>query len=405
VRILVVEDQPEKLRYIYQCLEAVGVSGSELEECRDTTEAKRRLESRKYDLLIIDIAVPIRPDVEASPKEGIRLLEEISETDLYIVPDHIVGLTAFEELRAAAEVTFKERGWSVIYYSLESNDWQRQLQAKAEHILSVVRSERNVSTEYLSDLAVVCALGDVELGALRRIAWQWQRADPKNDHSVYYRGEFRGNGATSRIAYAGGAARMGMAAASILATKMIERFRPRFLCIMGIAAGIRGRVNLGDIVAVDRAFDYGSGKFAVVSGRSRFLIEPQHLQLDATLRSRFLLLGEDHEWLARVKHEWPAESVDYELKLSLGPLASGAAVLADQRITARVVEQDRKLLGVDMETYGVFAAAEEATGPRPTVFALKSICDFADEEKDDSYQRYAAYTSAKALARFAELYI
>ena len=47
------------------------------------------------------------------------------------------------------------------------------------------------------------------------------------------------------------------------------------------------------------------------------------------------------------------------------------------------------------------AAAAEAR-PGPTVFALKAVCDFADSAKNDDYQAYAAYTSARAVQAFFE---
>jgi nucleoside phosphorylase len=67
--------------------------------------------------------------------------------------------------------------------------------------------------------------------------------------------------------------------------------------------------------------------------------------------------------------------------------------------------QHRKLVGIEMETYGVFAAGRECTLPQPKVFALKSVCDFGDEEKNDSWQHYAAFTSAQALRVFVEKFL
>lgn len=54
---------------------------------------------------------------------------------------------------------------------------------------------------------------------------------------------------------------------------------------------------------------------------------------------------------------------------------------------------------------GVFAAVEESLLPQPEAFSLKSVCDFADDEKDDRFQAYAAYTSANALRLFVEKYL
>ena len=36
---------------------------------------------------------------------------------------------------------------------------------------------------------------------------------------------------------------------------------------------------------------------------------------------------------------------------------------------------------------------------------LKSVCDFADPDKDDDFQAYAAYTSANLLWAFLKQYM
>ena len=64
-------------------------------------------------------------------------------------------------------------------------------------------------------------------------------------------------------------------------------------------------------------------------------------------------------------------------------------------------EAERDLL----EVYGLFGAADDAPVPSPKAFALKSVCDFADEHKNDDLQSYAAYTSARALQVFMETYL
>ena len=48
-----------------------------------------------------------------------------------------------------------------------------------------------------------------------------------------------------------------------------------------------------------------------------------------------------------------------------------------------------------MEAYGVCAAANIAVELPPKVLILKSVCDFADVEKNDDWQDYASFTSAQ----------
>lgn len=80
-------------------------------------------------------------------------------------------------------------------------------------------------------------------------------------------------------------------------------------------------------------------------------------------------------------------------------------MLQDSAIVADILSQHRKTIGIEMESYGVFVAASEAVSPQPRVFSIKSVCDFADEEKNDNHQGYAAYTSAAAVKLLLERFL
>ncbi|TFE36881.1 hypothetical protein E2553_45445 [Paraburkholderia dipogonis] len=94
-----------------------------------------------------------------------------------------------------------------------------------------------------------------------------------------------------------------------------------------------------------------------------------------------------------------------DLNLRVGPVASGSAVLANEAIVKEILKHERTLLGIEMEIYGVYAAAAYASFPRPTAFAMKAVCDFGTKVKDDKYQTYAAYTSAQLVREFLERYL
>jgi len=40
------------------------------------------------------------------------------------------------------------------------------------------------------------------------------------------------------------------------------------------------------------------------------------------------------------------------------------------------------------------SAVEYAKNPKPTAIIIKSVCDFADKNKNDDWQKYSSYTSA-----------
>lgn len=176
------------------------------------------------------------------------------------------------------------------------------------------------------------------------------------------------------------------------------------IAMPGICAGVRDRTNLGDIICADTSWDYQSGKHVTKEhARSGFQMDPHFIPVDAFVTARIDQLLRDEEFALDVWRRWEPRRLAPPV-LHRGPVASGSAVLADPAVTDRIKTQQRKLLAIEMELYGVFLAAEQAARPKPVALGLKSVCDFADDEKNDSAQSYAAYTSASFLREFCERY-
>lgn len=67
--------------------------------------------------------------------------------------------------------------------------------------------------------------------------------------------------------------------------------------------------------------------------------------------------------------------------------------------SAKVIETltglARKLGGLEMEAYGVYYAARHTLEPAPVPIVIKAAADYADEHKNDNFQQYCAFISAK----------
>ena len=50
-------------------------------------------------------------------------------------------------------------------------------------------------------------------------------------------------------------------------------------------------------------------------------------------------------------------------------------------------------------------AVEQAILPKPKGLIIKSVCNYADEEKSDQYQRFAAFTSSQFAKYLIENYL
>lgn len=78
--------------------------------------------------------------------------------------------------------------------------------------------------------------------------------------------------------------RYGPMEAGLHLTSLLEEFKPRFVAMIGICAGDRRKVKLGDIIVAERTFSYDIGKFVRdESGRRQFLHDAVTWQTDPSL--------------------------------------------------------------------------------------------------------------------------
>jgi len=214
------------------------------------------------------------------------------------------------------------------------------------------------------------------------------------------KGVFRRPGAEDVSVVACAAYEMGMTAAASLTMKVIHRYHPRFVAMAGIAAGIEG--NFGDILVTTHAWDYGSGKTRQEGSVSVFMPGPSQVRIHPRLAARLRLFVLDKALFQRIQAAWTGIPIPLtELTAHLGGIATGASVVESKALIDRIVAQDRQVVGVEMESYGVLFAATHAPKPTPMVFAAKSVSDFGDINKSDEYQRYAGFTSAQFIYEFA----
>ena len=238
--------------------------------------------------------------------------------------------------------------------------------------------------------AVICTAVVTESKSLRQtFGGGWNRLRVPGDKQHYYEATFVDKHGRGQLVVTCQQDVMGMTAASALATKATLLFRPRYLIMCGIAAGILKHTGqmYGDVLVPDVVWDYSTGKLVgpdesdISYGDVGFLPRPQSLYLDPKLKSVIERL---------------CDSDECEFYLQTGPLACGTSVMANKT----AVDMSVRLLspstvGLDMESYAIFHAASIALEPQPKALVVKSICDYANEEKDDRYQAFAAFTASR----------
>ena len=96
-----------------------------------------------------------------------------------------------------------------------------------------------------------------------------------------------------------------MPSSSALAMKMVERFKPKLLVMLGICAGVEAKVGLGDIIIADPTWDWGSGKMTQdINGSSVFQSAPYQFPLNHHISQIAMELGSDRDVITSIISGW-----------------------------------------------------------------------------------------------------
>ena len=246
------------------------------------------------------------------------------------------------------------------------------------------------------EIVVVCAT-DEEYEALKKasgVSWKAVPVTGNDAYSYEFASVETKDGKPIRVV-SGVAPHMGMTPSAVMTTKMILRFRPRLVAMVGVAGGVlkEGR-SLGDILVPDVTFDYESGKLTrhddgvVTLDRS-----PTPLDVNTALTSRVKTYA-TREVLDRIAYGYGGPLSKDRLAVHVGPVGTGAIVVDDRVKVQEIKEFSRKLVGFEMELYAVHRACKEARTSVPLFLGMKSIMDFGQNKTDDA-KHYAAYTSSE----------
>lgn len=398
--VLLLEDDPSKKNKLLALLNKDKALFGKVDTAICTTDALRLMAERSYDLLIADVVVPAELGGGKSEDNCISMLEQIDDGygNLHR-PSYTVAVSASSELTQDAHEFFRGRPWGIVPYIDDNQECILSIERISQFVLA--KKDEAISAAGC-DVLVISALMEPEFSAIEELPFSWTALEPLDDLQMIRFGSLTAHGRTFRIG-AVFCSRMGPVAASTLTVKSILMLRPSMVIMAGICAGIPGKANIGDVVAADVAWDWQSGKYVDEMGAEAFEIAPHQLVLDDASKNKLLLLKRDAAFWNSLAPLAIKAKVDIP-RLVVGPMASGSSVLADARVADRIKKnQHKNVAGLDMETYGVFAAAA-ACDPKIRVLSLKSVCDNGDMKKNDRHQAYAAQVSAETVMRFLELY-
>lgn len=188
---------------------------------------------------------------------------------------------------------------------------------------------------------------------------------------------------------------MGNTEAAARTSLAVAEFKPRCVLIVGIAGGIESQVKLGDVIVADQIFYYELAKQRADGKQDR--------------RTRVIpvnkrLLDRAHHydnltWADAIGVERPDCVTRSPHPVHFGPIAVGEKVVIDPGLIKDIQQLHSKMLGVEMESYGVAAAVGESK-EQPAFLSIRSVCDYADPSKNDGWHTYAAAAAAAFAVGF-----
>ena len=195
---------------------------------------------------------------------------------------------------------------------------------------------------------------------------------------------------------------MGLTETAIVATAAFDAFKPVLSAMLGICAGrYDEKVLLGHLIVPTQTFHH---QFGAITGdklesktKTAYELEPE-IRAETVSQSFYTAaqIVNDNKCFEIWMNDQHPESLrpSAKCKCHIGPLACSDFVVKWDKLIENAVKMDRKVLGVDMESYAFLRAARRC-GHENDVFIVKCVTDYADKDKDDKIREWAQVASAR----------
>ncbi|MES1939010.1 response regulator receiver domain-containing protein [Salinisphaera sp. T5B8] len=370
---MVIEDEADKRDSLTREIDNFfDATTSEIEFSETFSDATRSLLRSTYDLIVVDLILPRRAGDEPADV-SYEILEHITESGLNNNTT-IVAISRFEEIVTEHSKAFARAGIFLISYGDESH-WKA--------CLNICMQKVCFSNTY--KFVIICAL-ELERSAYRAV----------NDQSFEY-GELTSfSGLDIRemqLAGVRGACvvlpRMGIVDSSIVSTRILEVLKPDIVCMSGICGGFPDEVEVGTLLVSDVCWEHQAGKWRGDSFQVRSFQEPLNNEVRVIIHQ---ILENDPNFRL-LESKYGQINVPH-VGGKIAPTVSGSAVIASEIYQQQIRRQHGNVAGIDMEIFGLHRAVS-LSQTKPICFAVKTVVDMADEQKNDDIHDGGAILAAR----------
>lgn len=404
MKILIVDDENKKAEAIRNMLAYENsIAESEIITVPSINDAVEKMTSQKFSLAIFDMCIPETYGARLLNHGGLELIKILNSDKRIHAPTQILVLTSHKNLKDKYESEIEKYSFDIITYDDTSEEWKVKISEKVSYLKRYLDSP-NEKKDFKFDIAILTAV-ECERLAVKNLSDNWSEVTFPDDSTIYYQTNW---GNTSIVTTS--LTQMGMVAAATISMKLINRFIPKYIIMPGIAGGVKDEYEFGDIIIPREVKDYCSGKYttpinpieiedSISNPLKYFIPTASSISTDPDIINKLSISF--HDDLVKIHSNWPNNSEYKVPSIRTGYMASGDSVIQNSSVINMMIKNHlRGADGLDMEAYGVYFAAYHSLKPKPIPICMKSISDFANKDKKDIHQSYAAYISANFLKIF-----
>lgn len=163
IKILIVDDlQTKREKIVKTILDNHDILEKNIIQAKCVKEAKKTLYNEYFDLMILDLVLPIEVFGDCNAKNGTDFLNEIGINPSIHPPIHIVGVSGYKEQVYEYNDDFSKKLWNLIDYEENSSSWEDQLKSIIFHLVKIRQqfisasfaNQSEVIIDYLEDNAL-----------------------------------------------------------------------------------------------------------------------------------------------------------------------------------------------------------------------------------------------------------
>jgi len=195
---------------------------------------------------------------------------------------------------------------------------------------------------------------------------------------------------------------------AIAVEQLLSNFDTKLLVLVGIAAGPKEKVKLGDVVCAKKVYDYEHVRLEVQRFFGLLLKiarpRPQYIDVEKEIETDIEIYDDKRmktyfrELVGKTdQQEIRVISDNFEPSFHTGTIAAGEKLFADGSLSRMFKKVDQEIRAGDQEDSG-FAQVAKIKKLKWCIF--RGICDYGDPKKGDAWHFAAALSAASAAMTF-----